>query len=521
MQPVLSRKQIQAFDRQASEGCSVPSLLLMENAGRGAAEIIVQWLAAHRPAGIREGRVRILCGPGNNGGDGFVVARRLLALGASPCVLLAARRDRLRGDALVNAEAWSGLGGRTVELSEDSVREVLDVELDGADVVVDALLGTGLERPVTGLFATVVDLVNRRGVPIVALDIPSGLDADRGTILGVAVRASLTVTFAHLKLGLLSPTAVDHTGEVRVVDIGVPPALVQSVGSSAWLVECADVAGWLPTRPRSAHKGIAGRVLAVAGSPGKIGAALLVGRGALRAGAGLVTLASFPEAAQVLEHRVLEEMTARLDPAAVEVSLGRLLVNTGAVAIGPGVGLDPRARAMVDHLVLQHRGPVVVDADALTHFAGRLEQLRGAAGPRLLTPHAGEMGRLLGCTAAEVEADRFAAATRCAEQARATVLLKGPATIVADVGAPPLVSRAGTAALATGGAGDVLTGICLALACHLPLRLAAIVGAHIHGLAAERWAIRGGDRGLLAREVADSLPEVLAGLTADHQLLTF
>jgi ADP-dependent NAD(P)H-hydrate dehydratase / NAD(P)H-hydrate epimerase len=516
MKPVLSREQIRELDRLAIEECNVPSLVLMENAGRGAAERIEAELLKQGDPG-RSCDVVVVCGPGNNGGDGFVVARRLRIAGWPVLVFLAAPALKLKGDARANHDAWVGLGGGVSELIGPTALLEFERALDSASLVVDALLGTGLDRAVTGELRLLIERINGAPGRRVALDIPSGLDANTGAVLGASVAADVTVSFAYPKLGLLTTTGAEHTGRLHVVDIGIPPELHARTGHSAELIETADVA--LLSRSLAAHKGSAGRVVIVAGSPGKTGAALLVARGALRAGAGLVTIATGPEAADALDRRVLEEMTARLDPDRLEQSLAQTLDGAGAVAVGPGIGLDPSARRIVDQVVLGWDGPKVVDADALTHFAGRAAELKHAKGALLLTPHPGEMARLLATTIAEVEKDRFAAVRRAVELTGAVVLLKGPRTLI---GAPDLVTRvnaSGTPALATGGAGDVLSGICAALACSTALPHAASQAAHFHGLAAESWAARtGADRGLLAHEIADELPAVIAEVSRAAQL---
>jgi ADP-dependent NAD(P)H-hydrate dehydratase / NAD(P)H-hydrate epimerase len=512
MKPILSREQIRELDRLAIEECKVPSLVLMENAGRGAAEVIQAELL-RRSESARSKDVVIVCGAGNNGGDGFVVARRLRNAGFSVLVFLAASAFKLKGDALVNHDAWVGLGGGVSELSGQTALIEFERALVSASLVVDALFGTGLDREVKDEMRSLIEMVNAAPCPKVALDVPSGLDANTGAVLGACVSADLTVTFAHPKLGLLTTTGAEHAGRLRVVDIGVPDELHGRVGHSAELVESADVSATIPRRKSSAHKASVGRVVVIAGSPGKTGAALLVARGALRAGAGLVTVATSPEAADALDRRVLEEMTARLDLGRLEQSLERALEGAGAVAVGPGLGLDADARRIVDQVVLGWDGPKVVDADALTHFAGRAAELKKARGRLLLSPHPGEMARLLATTAAEVERDRFSAVERAVNLTGAVVLLKGPRTLI---GAPEQLTRvnaSGTPALATGGAGDVLTGICAALACSAELFTTATNAVHLHGLAAERWAERtGADRGLLAHEIADELPGVFAAL---------
>ena len=507
MQPVLSREQVRAVDEHAVR-CGVPSLALMENAGRGAAEAIECRL------GAKKGRVVIVAGPGNNGGDGFVVARRLAIHGHDVRVLLAAKPERLAGDARANYDAWVVAGGLVEPVGDADVARV-SAALGAADVVGDALLGTGLDREVKGFFASLIEAMSAVGSRVVALDVPSGMDANTGTPLGPSFGVAETVTFAALKLGLVTSGGAARAGRITVVDIGVPPSVATAVGRSAEVLERADVAAWLPPRGLAAHKGSAGRVLCLAGSPGKTGAALLSARGALRAGAGLVTIGALLETADALDLRVLEEMTARIDATRVEESLNTLFDSADVVVVGPGIGRDARARRIVDHAALHFDGTVVVDADGLTHFAGRLVELRGAKGRVVLTPHPGEMARLLGVTTADVERDRFGAVARAVAESSVVVLLKGARTLVGAPGEVTAVNPTGTPAMATAGSGDVLSGILGAVAATVdsPFR-AACAAAYLHGLSGERWAAAtGADRGLLAHELADGVPGALAALT--------
>ncbi len=508
MKPVLSRDEMRRFDAHASDACQVPSLLLMENAGRGAADVIARDFGTSRS-------VLVVAGSGTNGGDGFVVARRLLGLGASVKVALLTDSARLKGDALANYRAFRGLGGELAEIVSERKSE-LESLLQGAEVVVDALFGTGLDRPVEGFLREAIELVNRAPGVRVALDLPSGLDSDNGAVLGSAVLAQSTITFAHPKRGLLTPSGALHCGRIEVVDIGVPGTLAETVGYSAALVEAADVALALGRRPPTAHKASSGRVLVLAGSPGKVGAALLVAHGALRGGAGLVTLAAQPALASMFEQRVLEAMTARFDLDDPQTSLAPLLEVADVVAIGPGFGLDADARRIIDLIVLSWDGVKVVDADALTRFEGSAGDLADAAGSLILTPHPGELARLIGATAADVEADRFAALQRAVELTRACVLLKGAHTLIGAPGQRTVVCPRASSVLATGGTGDVLCGIVAAAAVAAPPLAAAYAGAYLHGRAAELWAAeRGGaERGLLAHEVADRVPSALAELAA-------
>ncbi|HEY8089233.1 MAG TPA: NAD(P)H-hydrate epimerase, partial [Polyangiaceae bacterium] len=310
MIPVLSRAQMRAFDAHAMGPCGVPGVVLMENAGRGATDVLVRELLDGDPAGAR---VALVCGTGNNGGDGLVIARHLLVRGAQPAVFLCGDAARVSPDAKVNLDAWRALGGVVTEVPVDGPLDALRTALAGADAVVDALFGTGLDRAVEGFFADVVRAIDAAPTDCLAVDLPSGLDADTGGVLGVCVEAEVTVTFAHHKLGLLTPGGALRAGRVHVVDIGVPGSLVAHVGGSAQLLEPSDLAQWIRPRAPGAHKNSAGHVVVVAGSPGKIGAPQLVARGVMRAGAGLATIATWPEAATAIEANVLEVMTARID----------------------------------------------------------------------------------------------------------------------------------------------------------------------------------------------------------------
>ncbi|MGH7270794.1 MAG: NAD(P)H-hydrate epimerase, partial [Polyangiaceae bacterium] len=316
MIPVLSRAQMREFDARAASELHVPSLLLMENAGRGAADVLLREMFAQ---GARGARVVVVCGRGNNGGDGFVLARHLLVRAARPTVLLAGSPNGLLGDAAVHFEAWRGVGGHVHELPPAGPLSTLIEETGQASVIVDALLGTGLDRRVEGWMADVIGVINAAPAPRFALDLPSGLDADTGASLGVAVQAHATATFAHRKLGLVTPNGARLAGRVHVVDIGVPGWPSNAAGV-AKLLEATD-APWTLARPPGTHKTSAGHVLIVAGSAGKIGAPQLVARGAMRAGAGVVTIASWPDAAAAMESHVLEAMTARIDPASIAESL--------------------------------------------------------------------------------------------------------------------------------------------------------------------------------------------------------
>ncbi|WP_394821887.1 NAD(P)H-hydrate dehydratase [Pendulispora albinea] len=551
MIPVLSRAQMRAFDAHAIEVAKVPSIVLMENAGRGAAERILELLGEaprREPAGAAGAaganarrapgaggaplaapddrrRVVIVCGAGNNGGDGFVVARHLWARGHRPSVFFCGKPDKLSQDARVQRDAWVGLGGAVKVLAQSSDLEVLKAELGHAALVVDALFGTGLDRPIVGTSAEVIALLNAASAPRVALDIPSGLDSDTGVPLGPTFLADWTLTFAHPKLGLLTPSGLRHAGHVEVVGLGIPSDVPDQVGYAAELIEQRDVAQWLSPRAADAHKYSAGHVAVLAGSAGKIGASLLVAHGALRAGAGAATIVTWPDAVDALQARVLEIMTAAIRPESIAASLDAALRSKRAVVLGPGFGFDEAAGSALGHVLATWRGPLVLDADAMTLLSssrdGSGDPSRGGSrefaklldspSSRILTPHAGELGRLLGTSSDAIEADRFHAATEAARRTGSVVLLKGAHSVIASPTGRMVLNVRGTPALGTAGSGDVLAGIIGALASHLEPLEAACAGAYLHAEAG-RVAADGSDRGIVASEIADGVAAVVRGL---------
>jgi NAD(P)H-hydrate epimerase len=498
-------------DRRVTERYGVPSLVLMENAGRGAADAIERRFG---PAGGR--RVVVVAGKGNNGGDGLVVARHLAGRGARVHVWLVGRAADVRGDAAANLEAVRRAGLPLAEAADSAGLADLPSALADADLVVDALLGTGVSGRATGATADAIEVLNGAGRPVCALDLPSGLSADHGRLLGPAVRAQVTVTFGLPKLALFLHPAAAYAGDVELVDLGVPRAWLEE-GLDVGLLEAEDAAALLPRRPADSHKGHSGHLLVVAGSLGKTGAAVLAALGALRGGAGLVTCAVPASQQPIVAAHLAEAMTEPLPETEAQTlsakAIDRVLELAGrmdAVALGPGAGLEPETQAALRDLVLAVDRPMVVDADALTALTGQLGRLRDARGPRLLTPHPGEAGRLLGRSAADVQADRIGSARALAEASGAWVVLKGAGTLVASPGASDVavvVNPTGNPGMATGGMGDVLTGVAGSLLVQgLGPEAALRAAVYLHGLAADLVAAERGDVGLLASDVAHALP---------------
>ncbi len=486
-----------------------PGPVLMERAGEGAARV----LAAHWPkAG---GQVVVCCGTGNNGGDGFVLARHLRRVRYGAEVWLVGRRDDLRGDAAAMAARWEGA---VTTIESPGQVEALCRRLERAGIVVDALLGTGLKAPVAGTLATVIDAINAAGKPVLAIDIPSGLSADTGHPLGATVRADVTATFAFPKVGQVMYPGAELCGRLEVVDIGIPPEAIAEVEPRMRLLEAHDVGCLLPRRARDAHKGTFGHVLIVAGSRGKTGAALLAAAATARAGAGLTTLAAPAALLPVVEGHVREVMCEPLpdglDTGAAP-ALDRLLAGRAAVVCGPGLGQAEGARAIVHHVVRHARTPLVLDADGLNAIAGTAV-LRERPAPTIVTPHPGEMARLLGCSTTEVQADRVATARRFAAAHDVVTVLKGARTVIAAPGGGVAISPTGNPGMGSGGMGDVLSGILGGLLAQgLDAMAAASLGVFAHGAAADAVAARRGEVGLLAGDLLDELPPTIARLQAE------
>ena len=515
MQPVLSRRQIQELDQHLIMRARVPGLVLMENAGRGAAHAILERWPKQTVATL------VVCGTGNNGGDGFVVARHLAAAGCHVRLVALGQPEKLAPDASVMMGAWLGTGGYVDWVSDHASLTLLQRALGESRCVVDALFGTGLSKPVSGFYAEAVDVINQRGLPCCALDIPSGLDCNTGMPLGTVIHANLTVTFAYPKPGLFSATASQCVGELVTASLGVPEDSWKRVGKTADRVDTHDVSAWLPRRAPNLHKGEAGRVAIVAGSPGTTGAALLAAQGALRAGAGLVTHIGFPNTVNAIESRVLEAMTFRLNTETFERDAEKLFGRFDVIVLGPGLGLSEDAQRLVRVVLQTATIPVILDADALTLVSRAPNWMKDSIGPRILTPHTGEMARLLGTNAQAIESNRFTAVDEAVALFKAVVLLKGPFTIVGAPNEVPAVVGHPNPVLSTGGTGDVLAGVVGALLVSLEPRQAAVCAAAWHSEAAKYWATgQHADRGLLAHELADCLPRALAELTMNTALLS-
>jgi NAD(P)H-hydrate epimerase len=504
MIPVLTSEQMRRADRDTIRG-GVPSATLMENA---AAAIVAE--VEREFAGWK--RVLVVCGPGNNGGDGLAAARLLAASGRTPVVFTLRDPGRYSGDAALNAGRAREAGLEFSSLPSPPGWSRFRRQLSEADGIVDALFGTGLTRALEGDAARAVGSINRSIKPVVAADLPSGLSADRGALLGPAVRARRTVAFAAPKWCHAFAPARDYCGTIGVAEIGIPRSRLAAARSRLEMTEAADVAATLPPRAGASHKGDFGRLAVVAGSRGKAGAAVLCARGALRAGAGLVTVFCARSIEPIVVAALPETMTRPLpdDDGTLTADAANALVSSlsgfDAVVVGPGLTTAPGPVSVVKAL-LGSRLPLVCDADALNAFAGRPSVWSKRRAGTILTPHPGEAARLLSSTTSAVQSDRFRAAVALARRSRTVVVLKGEGSLIAEADGRAVVNPTGTPLMATAGSGDVLAGALGALiAGGLSPRDAAVAGVYLHGAAGERLASTLGDAGLLAADLADAIP---------------
>jgi NAD(P)H-hydrate epimerase len=514
---LLSAAESRELDRLSQSKYGIDSYALMRRAGEAVADLTLRrWPDAAR------GAVAIVAGKGNNGGDGLVAARKLTQAGVAARVLMLARPETLKGD---TARAWrdfAAVGGAAAIAQSDAEIDAFFAAASPA-AIIDAIFGIGLNAEVRGAARRAIDRINQSGAPAVAVDIASGVNADSGAIMGAAVRAALTATFGYAKYGHVSYPGAQYCGELEIAEIGFAPAAIGEIAPRGRLIEASEAARMVAPRAANSHKGSYGHLLIVAGSYGKSGAAVLAGRGALRGGAGLVTLAipepALPMAAAGQAELMTEPMPAVAGGFAAAGTIARLAGLIGAmnaVAAGPGIGVSAESLTLVDWLIREASAPnrpLLLDADALNAVAeAGGEMMRAARGPVVITPHPGEAARLLRTTPATINADRIGAARSLAELTGASVLLKGARTVVAADGAIA-INSSGNPGMAAAGMGDVLSGLTGALlAGGMAPGAALSLGAWMHGDAGDRAARKIGPAGFLAGELAAELPAVRAAL---------
>ncbi len=522
---ILTGEQMRRVDDRAIRDLGIPGLLLMESAGRGVAESLLGDYPDLRSRGVV-----ILCGKGNNGGDGIVAARHLARAGVVPSVLLLGAASELSGDAAVQLVAARGSGLEVVEVRSERDWELRRTILSRPGVVVvDAMLGTGVRGGARGLTASAIADLLASKAEVVSVDLPSGLDADSGAVPGPAVAAVRTYTMCRPKLPLVVEPAAALAGTWKIVPIGVPDSAVAEERADLEWLDADSVRPLLPPREPASHKGTYGHLLAVAGSRGKSGAAVLLGRAALRCGVGLVTVASPASSQPVVAAQQAELMTEPLEETArggaALGALGRvldLMAGRDALAVGPGLGPDPETARLVLEVVARRSAPAVLDADGLNAVAASgsraLSSLGAGPQPLALTPHPGEAARLLGSEPREIQKDRLGAARRLARETGAVVVLKGHRTVVATPDGRASINSTGNPGMATAGMGDVLTGMLGAfLARGIPAADAARLSVFLHGAAGDLAAARLGQEALMATDAMQDLPEAIRALAAGSE----
>lgn len=528
-------KEMQALDKCAIEEFDIPGIVLMENAGLGTVQLMEKELGSPK-----DHFAVIFIGPGNNGGDGLVIARHLHQRGCMPILFFLVDPDSLTGDPATNLTITKKL--RFPYHIIDSINRVQTLTVlykqfisrgKPCYALVDAMFGTGLARNLEGHFADTIDIINSPdfavNVPIVAVDMPSGLHADSAAILGKCVYANYTFTYGCVKPGQIMHGSAEITGKLHLVDIGIPPEAIERTGISTDLLTETEVSQWSKKliRDKSAHKGTHGHLLIIAGSSGKTGAAILAAKGALRSGCGLVSLCVPGELNTIFESQLTEAMTIPLPSFGNYISdvdldlITESMEGKSAIIIGPGLGTDPATKKVVLHLYNTASVPVVLDADALNILAAHIEDLKEPPAPRILTPHPGEMARICQTTTTKIQGNRLQAARNaCAlfyHHKQVIIILKGDGTIIAHGSGEAMINTTGNPSMATGGMGDVLTGIIGSFVCQglSPLEAAA-TGVFIHGLSADKLNDDTGF-GFTATEVADNIPNILKNYTKQEE----
>ena len=506
---IVSAQQIKNIDRRAIREFGIPGPVLMENAAAAIATEMENYFD-----GLAGMRVGIFCGKGNNGGDGLALARRLSIRGVPVRVALLASFGAVKGEAKVNL---SILRKMDVEMAQNaSARAVADI-VAWSDILVDALLGVGLSTPLKGNYASAVELMNASGKPVVAVDIPTGINADTGEVMGSAIRADLTVTMALLKQGIVIHPGAQHAGTIRVVDIGIPSEVVEKEKITTSLLTQGAAWGLIEPRRPDSHKGSFGHVLVVAGSLGKAGAAIMTARSALRSGAGLVSVAAPNSLVPIIQQQVVEAMCI---PSAesidgtigigAENELLKAAVKMSSCAIGPGLSTHYETVRVVRNVIQRLTIPVVIDADGLNALVGSLAVLKKIKAPVILTPHPGEMGRLINMSSNDVQKDRVNIARDFAMKYNVTLVLKGAATVIGVADGSVFINATGNPGMATGGTGDALTGMIAGfLAQGYPSTQAACLGVYVHGLAGDLAAKEKGEMAMIAGDLIEKIPTAL------------
>jgi NAD(P)H-hydrate epimerase len=512
---LVTAEEMREMDRQTIESFGIPGRILMENAGRGATRVLQEDFAE-----LARKRVAVVAGPGNNGGDGFVIARYLSHKGINVKVFLLAQHKKVKGDAAANLALLAPLGVPVIEMPDQTAFTKQKTALHHQDLWIDAIFGTGLNSDVKGYFKEVINFINGSGKPVFAVDIPSGLNSDTGQPCGTCIQAQVTATFAFAKTGhILYPGAV-YVGKLEIIDIGIPPHIADDVAPKQYLLTPDLVRAAYKPRLPDIHKGSTGHLLVVSGSPGKTGAAAMTAMSAVRAGAGLVTLGIPKSLNQILEAQVIEAMTWPLsetvDGVLDEASFDQiitLLADKKCLAIGPGIGQAEETKNLVHRLIQESPVAVVMDADGINNFADNAQLLKKCKNPIILTPHPGEMARLINSTPRHIQQDRISCARNFAVEHNVHLVLKGAGTVIAHPDGRVFINPTGNSGMASGGMGDVLTGVIAGLVTQgYSPESAAHIGVYLHGATADTLAKSIAPFGYLATEVMNAIPAQIKAL---------
>jgi ADP-dependent NAD(P)H-hydrate dehydratase / NAD(P)H-hydrate epimerase len=520
---LVTASQMRECDRHTIEDLGIPGVVLMELAGAGCANACKRFLGArHKP--VSGANIAVVCGGGNNGGDGYVVARHLQNAGAQVTTFLLSDPASFKGDALLNYKILTKIGARLIDAYRPGTLSSALFELQKADLLVDAIFGTGLKRELTPEFVHVIKLLDSLSCPRVAVDIPSGIDSDTGAIRGAALRADVTVTFGYQKRGHWLYPGRDLSGELVLIDISIPPSVSLRLGALCRLLTEDEIKQCIPKRARTSYKNSFGHLLVVAGSAGMSGAALLSASTALRGGAGLVSIATSGRCQQVLEAKHPEIMVAAtgdLNAAYLTqediLQVKALSIGKTALVLGPGLGQEGSTAILSRRLIKEIPQPMLVDADGLNAASRDLSCLKEAQGLRVLTPHPKEFSRLCGLSIAEIEKDRAGHAERFAKEYNVVVVLKGADTVVASPKGEVFINSSGNPGLATAGSGDVLSGLIGSfLAQGLSPLDAARIGVYLHGAAGDEAKKLFGEAAMNASDVTHSIPTLLRRFEEQH-----
>ncbi|RPH48725.1 MAG: NAD(P)H-hydrate dehydratase [Desulfobacteraceae bacterium] len=505
---IVTADEMRAVDK-ATIDFGIPGRILMENAGRGAARILLESFP-----GIGAKKIGILAGRGNNGGDGFVVARYLAQKNIDVNVYLLSKASLVKGDALANLELLNSLGVPVIEI--DNRKSFLNnrISMRHADVWTDAIFGTGLKSDIEDYIKDIIIFINSLKKPLMAVDIPSGIDSDTGQVRGEALCACVTATFGYAKTGHYLHPGAGYSGKVEIIDIGIPPLVAGRIAPKQGLLDDGIISSYLKPREKDAHKGTNGHLFIVAGSPGKTGAAAMTAMAAMRAGAGLVTIGVPKSLNPVIEPMILEAMTCPLpentEGFLSESSFDAIIHNLAGkkcIAIGPGLGTDASTKKLVINILRDMALPVILDADGLNMLAGETRLLKKLKMPVILTPHPGEMARLTGKKISQIQEDRISSARDFAVEFNVHLVLKGAGTVIAHPDGSVFINPTGNSGMASGGMGDILTGLIAGFVAQgYPAEEAARIGVYIHGKAGDDIADSVGPFGYLASDLLKSIP---------------